>query len=243
MIFKRDPKITFVNEIEGVAGLMPMIPAKMHRNRWVDAAARDFAQVREDPHWTHNKMIHTARCPGIFSLQRHGWILRTWQDIEITTWGDGVGFLWKAATGIGGDAVGHHSPEQLANFHETWPENTLKTLVKIHTGWRCNVPKGYYLMEMPLPLSDEHRFTAVPGYFSREAGPASMNVQCLWHVMTGSTLIKAGTPIAQYILVPKDQPDYECRDATQEDGLKLSHLYDASKFVKNYGEVKKLFGK
>jgi hypothetical protein len=242
VIFSK-PKITFVNEIEGVAGLMPMIPAKQYRNRWVDKAVQDFAKVREQPNWNHQKMIHTARCPGIFSLQRHGWVLRTWQDIEITTWGDGVGFLWKSATGIGGDAVGHHGPEQLANFHEDWDANTLKTLVKINTGWRCNVPKGYYLMEMPLPLSDEKRFTAVPGYFSSDAGPASMNVQLMWHVMNGSALIKAGTPIAQYILVPKDQMDYECRDAVPEDGLRLSHLYDASKFVKSYGEVKKLFGK
>ena len=220
-----------------------MIPAKQHRNAWVDRAVQDFAKVREMPNWNHDKVIHTARCPGIFSLQRHGWILRTWQDIEITTWGNGVDFIWKSATDIGGVAVEVHPPHQLADFHENWPANTLKSLVKINTGWRCNVPKGYYLMEMPLPLGDEHRFTAVPGYFSREAGPASMNVQLMWHVMEGNTLIKAGTPIAQYVLVPKDQPEFECRDARPEDGLRLSHLYDASKFVKSYGEVKKLFGK
>lgn len=97
-------------------------------------------------------------------------------------------------------------------------------------------------MEMPLPLSEENRFTTVPGYFSKEAGPASMNVQLMWHVMDGETLIKAGTPIAQYVLVPKDQPDMVCRDANLKDRLHLSALYDSSKFVKSYNEIKKLFG-
>lgn len=235
-------KIEFINEIEGVAELMPLIPAKQHRNVWVNKAAQDFAEKRSMPMWNHDKLMHTARCPGIFSLQRHGWIMRTWQDIEITTYGDGMGFIWKAATNIGGDPVGQHPPEQLSNFFEEWPQNTLRTIVKMHTGWRCIVPKGYYLLEMPLPLSDEQRFTAIPGYFSRESGPASMNVQLMWHVMSGSTLIKAGTPIAQYVLVPKEQMEMECRGAEKKDGLWLSYLYDASKFVKNYADVKRLFG-
>jgi hypothetical protein len=239
--FKNKKKIEFINEIEGVAKLMPMIPAKQHRNAWVNKAVLDFAEKRKIPMWDHDKLMHTARCSGIFSLQRHGWIMRTWQDIEITTYGDGNGFVWKAATNIGGDPVGQHPPEQLSNFFDDWDKNTLKTLVKIHTGWRCNVPKGYYLLEMPLPLSDEQRFTAVSGYFSSEFGPASMNVQLMWHVMSGSTLIKAGTPIAQYILVKKEEFEMQCRDAEKKDGLLLSYLYDASRFVKNYSEVKKLF--
>jgi hypothetical protein len=104
------------------------------------------------------------------------------------------------------------------------------------------VPKGYYLLEMPVPLSEEQRFTTIPGYFSREAGPASMNVQLLWHVLDGATLIKAGTPIAQYVLVPKEQPSMICRDAMPSDKLSLSTLYDSSRFVKNYRDIKKLLG-
>jgi hypothetical protein len=243
VIFKKKPTITFINEIEGVADIMPIIAAKHHRNKWVDRAAQDFSNVRKMPDWNHQKTIHTARCPGIFSLQRHGWILRTWQDIEITTWGDGEGFIWKSAAQTNVVPVEQHPASQLADFHDDWPENTLRTLVKINTGWYCNVPKGYYLMEMAPALSDEHRFTSVSGYFQRDTGPASMNVQLMWHVMNGSTLIKAGTPIAQYILVPKDLPEFECRDAEKNDGIQLARLHDSSMFVRNYREVKRIFGK
>lgn len=168
--------------------------------------------------------------------------MRTWQDIVITTnKADPVNFSWLCAHSQEG--VGFHQPHQLADYWEQWPETTLRSVIKIHTGWRCVVPEGYYLHEMPLPLSEESRFTTIPGYFSREAGPASMNVQLLWHVMDGETLIKAGTPIAQYVLVPKEQPEMLCRDADpRKDGLTLAKLYDASRFVKNYNEMRKLFG-
>lgn len=240
MFFSSPPKLEFFNETPGVAEMMPLEPAKEYRHPWANRAMEDFAQIRKTTNWGHSKSMHTARCPGIFTLQRHGWIMRTWQDIVITTdVKDNVNFSWLCAHDQNG--VGFHKPNQLADFWEKWPADTLRSVVKIHTGWRCNVPKGYYLLEMPLPLTEEQRFTTMPGYFSKEAGPASMNVQLLWHVLDGETLIKAGTPIAQYVLVPKEQPSIICRDAVPSDKLSLSALYDASRFVKNYREVKKLF--
>jgi hypothetical protein len=235
-------KIEFINETAGVAELMPIIPAKEFRHPWVDRATEDFAQKRQDPNWKNKKFLHTARCPGIFTLQRHGWIMRTWQDIVITTRKeDNVNFSWFCARDR--NHVGFHSSNQLADFWQSWPENTLRSVVKIHTGWSCFVPKGYYLYEMGIPLQEENRFTTVPGYFSREIGVASMNVQLLWHVMDGETLIKAGTPIAQYVLVPKEQPEMLCRDIdVNKDRHRLFNLYNDSKFVRSYNEIKKLFG-
>jgi hypothetical protein len=240
-LFTRKPKIEFINETPGVAEMMPLIPARDYKHPWAIKALNDFSEIRKDPKWRHKNFIHTARCPGIFTIQRHGWIMRTWQDIVITTnKDDSINFSWLCARNQ--ESISYHSPNQLADFWEEWPADTLRTIIKINTGWRCNVPKGYYLMEMPLPLSEENRFSVIPGFFPRDAGPASMNVQLMWHVLDGETLIKAGTPIAQYILVPKEQLDFTCRDAVPTDKLALSDLYDASRFVKNYNEVKKLFG-
>lgn len=241
-LFKKKPTIEFVNEIPGVATLMPMIEAKEYKHQWVARAQQHFAEIRKDPHWRNNKMLHTARCPGIFSLQRHGWILRTWQDIVITTNGDGNSFTWRSASIHGGDAVTYHNELQYRDYMDHWPLHTLPLVLKINTGWRCNVPKGYFLMEMPVAHADENRFTTISGYFNQDAGPASLNVQLLWHVMNGEELIKAGTPIAQYVLVPKEQLNMVCREVEEEDKIWLSTLYDTSKFVKNYSEVRKIFG-
>lgn len=241
-------KLVFESTIAGMDKLMPIIPAKDYKHPWVSKALDDFAQIRSQPNYGMERMMHTARCPGIFKLQRHGWILRTWQDIVIETNGDGENFSWSTPFdqrfANEEEYVGSHPPDQLHQYMNHWPQNTLKSLVKIHTGWRCVVPKGYYLMEMPVPYSDENRFTTVPGYFTREAGPAQMNVQLMWHVIEGKTLIKAGTPISQYILVPKEQFEIEVKTIGEEANIHdIFKLSDSQRFVKNYNDVKNLFGK
>jgi hypothetical protein len=241
MFFKRNKTIEFIHSVPGVAELMPIIPAKNHKHKWVERALENFSEVRQNHLWKHQRTTHITRCPGIFSLQRHGWILRTWQDIEIETNGDGKTFTWRTPSKIGEDYVGFHDESQLAKFFSVWPDNTLRTVIKIQSGWSCIVPNGYYLLEMPVPLLEDHRFTTVSGYLSKESGPAVLNVQLLWHVLKGKTLIPAGTPIAQYILVPKQLPEIVCRDMKPGDKIELFKLFNGSRWVNNYSELKKLF--
>lgn len=241
-------KIVFETTIPGMDKLMPIIPAKDYRHPWVHRALDNLAKIRSQPNYGMEKLVHTAKCPGIFKLQRHGWILRTWQDITIETNGDGESFLWTTPLDQREvnkeEYIGSHPPHQLHQYMEHWPEGTLKSLIKIHTGWSCVVPKGYYLMEMPVAYSDENRFTTVPGYFTREMGPAQMNVQLMWHVLKGKKLIKAGTPIAQYILVPKKDIPMEMKTIGKEASVHdLFHLSDSQRFVKNYNDLRNLFGK
>lgn len=241
----RKPKITFEQTIPGVDRIMPMIPARELKHAWVRKAQDSLANLRKDPEWGMHKLVHTARCPGIFKLMRYGWVLRTWQDIIIdTTRGEINNFGWQSAidqkTLNGEDAIGMHGPMQLATFMDEWPENTLRSLLKVYTGWRCNVPKGYYLLEMPVAYSEENRFTTVPGFFSHEQGPAQMNVQLLWHNLNQKTLIKAGTPIAQYILVPHKEMDMMITGKTCDDN-RFFEIANNHRFVKNYAEMKKLY--
>jgi hypothetical protein len=97
-------------------------------------------------------------------------------------------------------------------------------------------------MEMPVAYSDESRFTTVNGFFSHEQGIAQMNPQFMWHVMNGKTLIKAGTPISQYILIPKDSYDMEIRPIREANENELFTLINHNRFIKNYAEVKRIYG-
>ena len=240
----KEPKVTFETNVIGVDRLMPIIKAKDYKHQWVQKALREFTEVRKQPNYGMEKLLHTARCPGIFKLQRQGWILRTWQDITIETNGDGENFLWTTPINQrdlnGEDYVGSHPKSQMHDYMSHWPKDTLSTVLKINTSWRCVVPKGYYLMEMPVAHADEDRFTTLPGFFSREQGPATMNVQLLWHVMNGKTLIKAGTPIAQYILVPQEQVEMECT-GPESNVHQVFSLANNNRFVKNYGDIKTFF--
>jgi len=251
MIFKRKPKVEFFSLTPEIAQLAPILPASKVRPGWMDTAVRDYSEKKKDPAYGMDKLVHVAKCPGIYNLVRHGWVMTTWQDIVISTNGDKSSFNWKTPANQRamspesvGDMVGYHPPEQFAKFFGGF-DDSLQTLIKLHTPWRCIVPKGYYLLEGPMPYSNERRFTTVPGFYSAEYGVAQMNVQFKWHVLEGDTLIKAGTPIAHYMLVPKEQGDLVVQSATPEQLLaeKVTQAELARRFVTDRSASKCLFSK
>jgi hypothetical protein len=246
-LFKK-PKVVFDCLIPGVEQIMPMVEAREIKHSWTKKAVAEFLEDRKKPGFGMSSAMYTGRCPGIFSLQRHGWIMRTWQDIVIETFNDPNRIEWATPLDqrnlcpSAGDAVGFHSEVQLKNYMDNWPTNTLNTVIKIQSAWRCTVPKGYYLMEMPVAYSDENRFTTLPGFFNHDQGPAQMNPQLLWHVPLGKTLIKAGTPVAQYILVPTEKHKMEMHACKQSSSHEVFELINTHRFIKNYAEVKRFYG-
>jgi len=241
----RKPKVVFDCLIPGVERIMPMVTAKEFKHAWVGRAQQELAQARKQDTWGMKKAIHTAKCPGIFQLQRNGWIMRSWQDFTIETNGDGIDFNWTSAidqTRFGLDGyIGAHPAFQLADYMENWRANTLRTLVKVNSPWRCNVPKGYFLLEMGVPYQDENRFSAVQGLFSHEQGYAQLNPQLLWHIPKGKILVKAGTPIAQYMLIRKEHIGMHINVVGKASEQEFFDLVNNYRFVKNYGETKKIF--
>jgi hypothetical protein len=246
-LFKK-PKVVFECLVPGVEQLMPMVEAREIKHQWVKKAVAEFSADRKKPNFGTQKSMYTGKCPGIFSLQRHGWVMRTWQDIVIETFGNGSRIEWatpidqKSLAKHVGDYVGFHSEAQLKGYMENWPSNALSTVVKIQSPWRCTVPKGYNLLEMAVPYGDENRFTTLSGFFSHEQGPAQMNPQLLWHVPIGKTLIKAGTPIAQYMLVPTNKYAMEIQALQKADKHEVFNLLSEHRFIKNYAEVKRFYG-
>ena len=92
---------------------------------------------------------------------------------------------------------------------------------------------------MPLAFSDENRFSVIPGLLDGSHGVLQLNVQLLWHQKKGSTVIKRGTPISQYIPIKKTEFDFSSRDADEgEKKLVLQSLIDTTQFVSNYNETR-----
>lgn len=244
-LFKRAPKIEFFSLIPEVVDIAPIQSARNFRPELLVNATKEYAEKKKDPLFGMTKVISTAKCPGVYNYARQGWVMTTWQDIVIETNGDGESFLWStpidqrryASTDSVGEMVGSHPKHQYADYIGGSIPNSLSTVIKINTPWRCNVPEGYYLQEGPLPYTTEKRFTTVAGFFSKEHGIAQMNVQLLWHVMEGKTLIKAGTPIAHYMLIPKDQPEMTCVAASPEQ-IKQEKLTILELNRKNVSDIK-----
>jgi hypothetical protein len=244
-LFKKEPEVEFFSLMPEIVDIAPIQNARNFRPDLLVNASKDFAEKKKDPAFGLTRLISTAKCPGVYNYVRHGWVMTTWQDFVIETNGDSETFLWttpvdqarRATVPTVGDMIEGHSKQQYADYIGGTIPNSLSTVIKINTPWRCIVPKGYYLEEGPLPYTSEKRFTTVPGYFDRESGVAQMNVQILWHVMKGKTLIKAGTPIAHYRLIPIEQPKMKCM-AANEDQLYYERVHHLATNKRNVTDIK-----
>lgn len=199
------PTVTFKEMIPNISEFMPIVYSKDCLPDWVKRARADFADKVRNGY--PNKPVTSAhRCPGIMDLLKSGFIVRAWQDIAITTNGDGASFEWNVPVMTndytGEDAVGFHPPELLVDYLPKRTD-TLKTILKLYAPWLCYVPKGYKLLSMPMVYSDDGRFTNCPGILDTSAN-SQLNLQIFWHVMNGMEVIKAGTPIAHFVLIPDD---------------------------------------
>jgi hypothetical protein len=235
LIEKFSDSLVFESLLPGLEVHMPIIPAKEFKRKWLESARAELKEMKkQEP----NEVAHIARCPGIFDIARTGWVLRSWLDIEIETNGDLDTFLWRTPVcqnemcPMAGNAVEWHPQEQFSKFQENFPSNTLKTIIKIQTPWRILIPKGYNVLVIPVPYSDESRFTVLPGTFY--AGIAVCNLQMLWHVTNGKTVIKAGTPLAQFILIPENQPEATVRSVEDMLPHRLHNLKLSSVFNRTY---------
>lgn len=186
-----------------VAKNMPIIPARDYDFEWVNKAKEYYL--------INNESVKTTKCPGIFSLISKGWIQRSYQDITIKTNNDGESFEFitedqkkKRGGKYTNSYVNGHNKEQLQIF-KAWQDNTLKTVLKIQSPWCVDIPKGYSLLMMPLPYSDDVRFTAASGLLK---GKNFLNVQLYWHCKNSTELIKSGTPLNQMFLIKDESHDY-----------------------------------
>ena len=74
---------------------------------------------------------------------------------------------------------------------------------------------------MPFTYNNEHRFTAAHGVVDPKYAHV-LNVQLYWHVLNGTEHVEAGTPLVQYIPIPRvllntTGIDIEVGDATDKD--------------------------
>lgn len=223
-IFNKKPKIKFFSIIPEVAEVAPIVSAIKFKPNILKNSSEHLSQLKKSKSFGTKSIKHVAKCPGIFKYVQYGWVMVAYQDIYIKTNGDGTSFEWKTPMNqkelTNGKPVGDYlsflSKEEYSTF-TNGIHDSLNTLIKIQSPWRCIIPKGYYLHEGPMPYTDERRFTPVSGVFDRDDGVAQLNPFLQWHLLNGETVIKAGTPIAHYMLIPKEQAQLEVGEATKKE--------------------------
>jgi hypothetical protein len=212
-------KLEFYSLAEGIDLAYPPIPISEVKMSWIKKSQDFFGeQIKRGSHDLN--VAHL--CSGIRNLISVGYAITAAHDIEIKTNGDGCTFDWftpktnMELLGIGDEGVGYFSKEVYGN-HAVLPPQTLKTIIKIPSPWRVRMPKGWGLLMLPMHYADENRFSSLMGVLDTEI-TTSLNAVLYWHVLSGSTLIKAGTPLFYVIPVKLDEKlDVVIRVATEKE--------------------------
>jgi hypothetical protein len=233
-MFFNSKKIRFFPTISGLENTMPVIEKTgTNKSNWKKRASSDFIEKHLN--------LSVSRCLGINLFDSQGWIIRSWQDIIIETNGDGESFSWETPIDQkllnNEDYVSSHNKEFFSDYFQEWPENTLKTIIKLNTSWRCVIPKNYLLLQLPIFYSDQTNFTALPGCYSSEYGIANLNIPVYWYRLNHRIHIPAGTPLANYILLKQEK--INCIIDQKDEKLdNVNLIVSSNKFKRNYQEIK-----
>lgn len=228
--WKSKDKIKFYSFVKEVQDHCPIELASANMPKWLYKARDDFKKSLGDGYPSH-RVQNVYRCPGIVGMLSMGFVIKAWQDIAITTNGDGVSFEWKTPVRIGDlmscdffkEDVGYHSYESLLAYLPPKKE-TLKSIIKIDSPWLVEAPKNIKFVFMPMLYSDQNVFTTLPGILDHNINN-SLNIQLLWHNLNGTHVIKAGTPLAHFFPVVVPDIDFSIEPYSVENELKLKSVW------------------
>jgi len=264
------PNLEFICTSPGVEQIMPIIRTSEHKHSWIAKAVADMksngsiaAAHRRDwemgdvpdmqsPNKDKQKEErHTAKCPSLQMAHNTGWIMRLHQDVKLQTMGNGEDIRFTVPfQGQGGDIVSKHLTHSFYPFFDNWPKDTLKKIIKINSPWHARIPKGYKLLQTHPFLLDDFRFTTMSGILDPHLGIASVGtIPMFWHCTDDNVehTLKAGTPIAQFILIPKEEPDFTQVDFNEDPKFqkeyKMNQLLLAGTFNRSYNKVREFWKK
>ena len=227
-LFNRKKKwIRFYSMQPGIAELHPVFPATKLKRKWRKDALtsqdkRDEITIKQCPAkkaaavWETlltkvppvNFWSHAVTCPALHGIMDNGYILPCPADIIIQL--DGTGnFEWKSTMEFyGGRYVSAHIPEQTQGMRNLVSHNQNKDVldwtIKMETPWRIQAHKDIVFIQIPVTYWEEDRFSIATGLVDPRYS-YEVNMQIFWHkTEPGEYIIKAGTPLAQWIPVNRD---------------------------------------
>lgn len=242
--------VTFLSLTPHLEDVYPLVPSKDVSLPWLKEAEQEANQFQND--FTHGRIHGGAhKCSGIIGLHHKGWILPAWHDFVIETNGDGESFISHLPSSAANEvvrnkAIGHFAPSKFGSLPSTpLAKNTLRGIVKLHTPWTFRITSGWGLMMMPLEYVKEHRFTSATGLINPRISQ-QINPILYWHVLNGSTLIKAGTPLCRLVPVPiNDRWTMTMRQATMQerDYFYAQHIITGNRWSRAHGVLGRLYDK
>jgi hypothetical protein len=202
--------VRFYSMDQNVSIMYPVVDNRLTDRDWNNVG--DISRNRPE----QGKQI-VLNCPAIKQITSVGYVLRAPADFIIKT-GPSIQHLsWETPfvfkrhsdkyTFSGSEYyISWHSPSQTEPLIPKEISNTdkpyLHSAVKVETPWRVKASDDIVLLQLPVTYNNEARFTAAIGVLDPKY-MHSVSVQLFWHVLEGETLVKAGTPLVQYVPVQR----------------------------------------
>jgi len=202
--------VRFYSMDQNVSIMYPVVDNRLTDRDWNNVG--DISRNRPE----QGKQI-VLNCPAIKQITSVGYVLRAPADFIIKT-GPSIEHLsWETPfvfkrhsdkyTFSGSEYyISWHSPSQTEPLIPKEISNTdkpyLHSAVKVETPWRVKASDDIVLLQLPVTYNNEARFTAAIGVLDPKY-MHSVSVQLFWHVLEGETLVKAGTPLVQYVPVQR----------------------------------------
>ena len=224
--------IEFFSSVDGLAEHFPIVKTSSHVPKWTRLVKEDYKKQKQGT-------PHLFKCPGIFHLFSYGFVITAWHDFEITCTVKGINWtipdnmmndlLEKDVIQIQqGDSIGKHIPQR------PW---SIPHILKINTPWHVIAPKNVKFLMCALPYSEDFDFECCPGIL--DPGYSSeINIQMYWNRIRGTRIIKAGTPLAQFIPITEKNYNFKVRDKNKKDELWLKKRKYLNFFSFNFSRNK-----
>ena len=230
--------IEFYSDIQGVADAYPIVKPTDVLPNWI-------SMVREDYKQSDKSQSHLYRCPGIFDLFNHGYIVTAWHDLQLQT--DGENYGWMVPNDDLKELMGAN---QLAQIHShrtvgkylPRPQHAHPSVLKLNTPWHVIAPRGVKLLITAVPYPDTYDFEALTGILDPGIS-TEINIQMNWYTPVGTGLIRAGTPLAHIIPISERNLELVVRSKNKQDELwSLKRRYfNAMNFVLNRSKIKSMY--
>ena len=233
MIFKKD-KIKFYCELPEIKETYPIIPASSYKFNWVRESAIAFKEMASKK-GAYEQITGIVKCPGVFPIMKHGYIVQSWFDLTIRPLGDGR-FECHIPQGIFSYLKDRNFDKRLISwFSGDEPAHAVplsseqvQSLIKITLPWSVSIPKGWQLMFIPIPYPDITEFTAVHGLL--ESGEFyNINAIIKINQCNKEFTIPAGTPLFQIIPTKLNLKEIEILDYDAS----IKELEIKNKFLSN----------
>ena len=203
----------------------PIFPAKKLRRKWrSEALKREHAKeekkcpaLKAKALWERMQDMdatgapdglwsHAATCPALDGVMDTGYIIPAPADFIIHIDGSG-NFEWRSETLFyGGRYLTAHIPDQTEGMRNlvNQQKDVLDYTIKMELPWRVQAHKDIVFIQQNIAYWDEERFS-VPNGIVDPLYSYEINLQLFWHMTEpGDYIVKAGTPLVQWLPVHRD---------------------------------------